>query len=98
MNTARYCIIAVGCLIVTLSTLVLGFTITGISLVLPVVFFLVLDYTLKSPKLQNTPVMLLVSGIFMIIAAVISMEVLLVSLFYVIFWAIIVHLWFEHEE
>ena len=98
MNINRYYLITVGVFIVAISMLILGFVTTGVTLILPIIYLFLEEYLMSIPQCQKTSIQLLLAGAFVCIASVISMNVLLGSLFYTMFWAIIVHLWFKYDE
>jgi hypothetical protein len=98
MNTNRYCLITISTFIVALSIAILGFVTTVVALLLSGMYLVIEEVIASIPNHDEVPIQLLIGAVFITIAALISMSVLLSSMFYMGFWVISIHLWFKYDE
>ena len=98
MKFEQIMIIFVGICIIIDSIMIIGIPITLVSLILPLIYFIIQDRTSSVSAFQNTPVQIGLIGTFLIFIACISFTAVVAFILYLIFWAEGVHLWLKYDE
>ena len=81
--------------IILLSLAIVGFKALLVGLTLPLIYFFVEEYSWKLKMFEKLSTQIEFLGIFVLIAALVSLITMITFIFYLIFWAIVIHLWFN---